>query len=80
MIIDWLKIFGTVSIVILLSIILYGSYEYYFQKPTPIVNNYTVQSGGKIEQKQEEKRKSQHLITGVSISQNQVMGTIGWLW
>lgn len=77
---SWFRIWGTVAIVVVVGVILYGSYQYYFQKPTPIVNNYTVQSGATFNQKQGEK-KSQHLLTQVSADlKGTVMVGIGWLW
>lgn len=50
--VNWLKIVGAVSSAVLLSLVLYGSYQYYFSKPIPVINNNTFQAGSnpKIEQ------------------------------
>ena len=66
---------------ILIALVLYGAYQFYFRKPTPIVNNTVVQSGGKIDVQQgKTQTTSSHLITGLSVGRNEIMGTIAWLW
>jgi hypothetical protein len=75
---SWFRITSAVSLVILSSLILYGSYEFYFDKPVPIINNNTFEKGATLNQKPEGKK--QHLITGVSFNQNTVLASIGWLW
>lgn len=84
--IDWLKIIGAVSIVVLVCLIGYGAYEFYFEKPIPIINNTTVQSGGQVhvEQSVPKVSKSGHLYTGVyggkSGNGSDLGIEIGWLW
>ena len=78
--IDWLKIAGVVAIVCLIVLGGYGAYNYYFCKPTPIVQYYTVMPGGKIEQKTEQKKTGGHIFTGIYGNKNTVGGVIGWLW
>jgi hypothetical protein len=70
---------------LLVALILYGAYCFYFQKPTPIVNNTTVQPGATLNVEQAKTIKTGgRLYTGVSGgkvgSGTAAMLEIGWLW
>jgi len=70
---------------ILIAIVLYGSYQYYFKKPTPIVNNTTVQPGATLNVEQaKQENKTGRLYTGISAgkvgSGTAILAEIGWLW
>ena len=40
--INWLRVISAVLSVIFISIIFYGAYQFYFNKPEPIINNHYV--------------------------------------
>jgi len=69
---------------LLIAFILYGSYQFYFCKPTPIVNNTTVQPGATLNVEQAKVvNQGGHLLTGVygGYSNGSEFGVqIGWLW
>jgi hypothetical protein len=66
---------------LLIAFILYGAYQFYFCKPTPIVNNTTVQPGATMNVEQAKVAKSGgRLFTGISANNKTIMGTIGWIW
>lgn len=77
---NWFRIAGAVSIVVLLFLLLYGSYEFYFNKSIPIENHYIVKSGGVLNQKQGTSNKYGHLFTGIIGNSSNIMGEIGWIW
>lgn len=75
------KLLTFVPISIIAGLVLFGAYQFYFNKPIPIVNNTTVQPGANlnVEQNKEEKRGS--LFTGIySNFKDEVGGIIGWSW
>ena len=75
-----IKIISYVLSGILIGFILYGSFQYYFKKPTPIVNNTTVQPGANLNVKQGDS-KDRRLITSIYGSTKKDIGvSIGWLW
>jgi hypothetical protein len=74
--IDWLKIIGTIAIICLVGIILYGAYSYYFKKPIPVVNNYTAP----VTQNTYQIKNKQHLITGIYGNKDTIGISVGWLW
>ncbi len=80
MVVDWLKIWGTVAITVVLTFVLYGAYRFYFDKPVPIVNNSTFATGSRPVISQASGGTKGHLMTGVSFNQKDVMLSLGWLW
>ena len=44
--INWFRVAGTVALIVLIGLIGFGAYQFYFCKPTPIIQNTTVQPGG----------------------------------
>lgn len=76
--IDWLKIAGTVAIAVVVSVVLFGAYQYYFKKPVPVINNYTVQSGGTITQNPE--KKGGHWAVGGIVGKDFYGGHITYLF
>lgn len=69
---------------LLIAFVLYGSYQYYFKKPIPIVNNTTVQPGATLNVEQSRQvNSSGRLYTGVYGGRgngNEIGVAIGWLW
>ena len=72
--IDWLKIIGTVAMVILVGLIGFGAYQYYFVKPIPVINNYVVQPGGNITQNQQQKVKVNRFAIGIFATNDKTFG------
>lgn len=62
---NWLRITGGVCSGIVSLALLWGAYNYYFSKPVPIVNNYTVQSGANLNQTQNESKNNNGLSLGI---------------
>lgn len=62
---NWLRITGAVSTSIIGIALLWGAYNYYFSKPVPIVNNYTVQPGANLNQTQNEDKYSSGPMIGI---------------
>lgn len=79
--INWLRIGSGVASGILGAIILWGAYSYYFLKPTPIINNYTVQPGANLNQTQNANKggngASIGLVAGPLMVGSQFGGFIG---
>jgi hypothetical protein len=70
---------------ILIALVLYGSFQYYFKKPIPIVNNTTVQPGATLNVEQAKSVNSTgHLYTGVyggrSGDGTEIGLAVGWIW
>ena len=70
---------------LLIAFVLYGSYQYYFKKPTPIVNNTTVQPGANLNVTQSPKVNERgHLYTGIyggHVGSGLEVGVaLGWIW
>lgn len=78
---SWFRIIGAVSTTILIAVILYGGYQYYFTKPIPIVNNYTVAAGANLNQTQNEAKSSSGpsvgLVAGPLMLGSEIGGFIG---
>ena len=67
--------------VILLCFVGYGAYKFYFMKPVPNTQSFTIMPGATANIKQvEEIKKNQHLMTGVYFSKDEIGGTVSWLW
>ena len=67
------------------AFVCFGAYQYYFKKPTPIINNTTVQPGATLNVEQSKQvNTSGRLYTGVyggrDGSGTEVGIAIGWLW
>ena len=73
------KIVGYIAITILGGFILFGSYQYYFKKPVPIVNNTTVESGATM-QVEQGKQNNNRLFTGLYGSRSEIGVVVGWGW
>ena len=69
--IDWLKIIGVVAMVCIVAFLCYGAYRFYFSPPKPVINNYTVQSGGTINQ---QKLKQKNFAVGVFGTNDKTFG------
>ena len=80
----YLEIAGAICGLLLVGVVLYGSYQYYYCKPTPIVNNTIVQAGGKVDVKQGTSRSAGHLYTGLyggrSGGGDELGVEVGWVW
>lgn len=74
------KIVGYIAITILGGLILYGSYQYYFKKPVPIVNNTTVESGATMQVDQDTGKSTRQFFTGIYGGRSEVGIVVGWLW
>jgi hypothetical protein len=78
--VDYLKIAGVVAIIIIVFLLGWASYNYYFKKPIPVVNNYTAP----VTQVHNEIKAKQHLLTSIYIGRNgnanEFGGSVGWLW
>ena len=74
------KIVGYIAITILGGLILYGSYQYYFKKPVPIVNNTTVESGATMQVDQDTGKSNRQFFTGIYGGRSEVGIVVGWLW
>lgn len=78
---NWLKAGTGVLSGIFLAFILYGSWQYYFKKPVPIVNNTTVSPGATMNVEQAKiVNKGGHLYTGLSGGKDAILVEVGWLW
>jgi hypothetical protein len=70
---------------VLVALVLYGAGQYYFKKPTPIINNTTVQPGATLNVEQNKSTRSGgHLYTGIYGGRSGA-GTdlgleVGWIW
>jgi hypothetical protein len=81
----WFKSITLFLSAMLLGLIINGAYQFYFKKPTPIVNNTTLQPGATLNVKQAEPEQSTgRLYTGVyggrSGGGNEIGIEVGWLW
>ena len=74
------KIVGYIAITILGGFILFGSYQYYFKKPVPIVNNTTVESGATMQVDQDTGKSNKQFFTGIYGDRSEVGIVVGWLW
>jgi hypothetical protein len=82
-IINWYRVITSLVAFIFIGLILWGAYQFYFNKPEPIVNNHYIampNSNQTVNQPVNKKNNNGRLLTGVYGNNKEWGGVIGWIW